>query len=105
MYLSLRNKTEDIERALAAGDIRWARMAALELGVRLSHTTTSPPLQATCEGQADAEDQSTEEALSAFGEDLERLLGFLKKNEAAHASEVAQQLFLLLDTLDHKGSQ
>ncbi|MCR6480896.1 hypothetical protein NU688_32395 [Variovorax sp. ZS18.2.2] len=108
MYWSLRNKTEDIDRALAACNTRWARMAALELGVRLSHTSSALRLQAGSMGpeeQADADDQPTEEILFIFEQELERLLDLLKENQAAGASEVVQKLFLLLDALDHKGGQ
>ena len=104
-YWSLRNKTEDVERALARGNNAWARMAAYELGIRLSHTTTALQLQVDNmgrEGQADTDDQSIEKVLSQFGQELDRLLDFLKANQASRAAEVVQLLFKTLDALDRK---
>lgn len=107
MYWSLRNKTEDVERALAQGDLRWARLAALELGVRLS-TTAAPPLQdvgADSETRGNFGDLCADEVLSMFARELQRLVAFLKQDDPARAGEVVHLLFKHLDTLDGKGGR
>ncbi len=107
VYWSLRNKTEDVERALAQGDLRRARLAALELGVRLS-TTAPPPLQdggADSETRADADGTCADKVLSMFARELQRLVSFLKQGDPARAAEVVQLLFKHLDTLDGKGER
>lgn len=107
MYWSLRNKTEDVQRASSRGDLRWARLAAFELGVRLS-TTAVPPLHAgntDFQARADGIDQCVDAVLATFGQELSRLVAFLKIDEPARAAEVVQLLFKHLDTLDGKGEQ
>ena len=107
MYWSLRNKTEDVDRALAQGDLRWARLAALELGLRLS-TTAAPPLQdggADFETRADADGPFADKILSMFARELQRLVAFLKQDDPARAAGVVQLLFKHLDTLDGKGER
>lgn len=107
MYWSLRNKTEDVERALTQGDLRAARLAALELGVRLS-TTAAPPLQdggADFETRADADGSCADKILSMFARELQRLVAFLKQDDPARAGEVVHLLFKHLATLDGKGER
>lgn len=107
MYWSLRNKTEDVQRALSRGDLRWARLAAFELGVRLS-TTAVPPLHAgntDFQARADVIDQCVDAVLSMFGQELSRLVAFLKEDEPARAAEAVQMLFNHLDMLDKKGDR
>lgn len=107
MYRSLRNKTADVERALAQGDLRWARLAALELGVRLS-TTAVPPLQdggADFETRADPDGPCADKVLSMFARELQRLVAFLKQDDPAHAGEVVHLLLKHFDTLDGKGDR
>lgn len=102
-YWSLRNKTEDIERALARGDSASARLAAHELGVRLSHTVTAArehTESTSAEGQASSGEQPIERALSRFGAELDRLIALLKAKQASRAVEVVQLMFLRLDDLD-----
>ena len=103
MYWSLRNKTEDVERALVQSDSQRARMAALELGVRFS-TTAASPSQAgeVAFGRRGNSDLGAVKVLSMFGQELSRLLAFLKQHEPAHAAEVVQLLINHLDTLDKK---
>lgn len=107
MYWSLRNKTEDIQRALSREDSRWAQLAAFELGVRLSTTAVPPPNAGSSDFQtrADADEQCDVTVLSMFGKELLRLVAFLKKDEPARAAEVVQLLFEHLDTLDRKGDR
>lgn len=106
-YWSLRNKTEDVERALAQGDLRWARLAALELGLRIS-TTAAPPLQ---DGGADSETRGNvggpcaDKVLSMFARELQRLVAFLKQDDPPRAAEVVQLLFKHLDALDGMGER
>ena len=107
MYWSLRNKTEDVDRALAQGDPRWARLAALELGVRLS-TTAAPPSQergSDSETQVDADGPCADKVLSMFALELQRLVDFLKQDDPARAAGMVQLLFKHLDTLDGKGGR
>ncbi len=107
MYWSLRNKTEDVERALAQGDLRWARWAALELGVRLS-TTAAPPLQdggADSETRAVAHGPCADNVLSMFARELQRLVAFLKQDDPTRVADVVRLLFKHLDTLDGKGGR
>ena len=107
VYWSLRNKTEDVQRALARGDLRWARLAASELGVRLS-TAAVPPLHAGSaapQTPPDANDQYVDAVLATFGKELSRLVAFLKQDAPAPAAEVVELLFELLDTLDQKGGR
>lgn len=107
MYWSLRNKTEDVQRALAREDSRWARLAALELRVRLSSTVVSPlhAGDADFQARADVIDQCVDAVLATFGQELSRLVDFLKIDEPERAAEVVQRLFKHLDTLDEKGDR
>jgi hypothetical protein len=76
MYWSLRNKTEDVERALAQGDLRWARLAALELGVRLS-TTAAPPSQergSDSDTRVCSDGPCADNVLLMFARELQRLV-------------------------------
>lgn len=64
-YWSLRNKAEDIDRALGRGDSASARLAAYELGVRFSHTVTAArehKESRSAEGQASSGEQPIERA-------------------------------------------
>lgn len=38
---SIRNKLEDVQRALESGNVTWARMAAMELDMRLQHAESA----------------------------------------------------------------
>lgn len=102
-FWSLRNKTEDIERALARGNSTLARLAAYELGVRLSHTLTA--LRELAEsrsagGQASSEEQAIERVLSRFGAKLDRSIGFLEAQQLRLAAEAMHSMLRLLDDLD-----
>ncbi|APW39536.1 hypothetical protein RD110_21880 [Rhodoferax koreense] len=99
---SLRNKLEDIERALTQGSNVSARMAAHELSIRLCHTTTA--LQLEAEGMNCAEPSMTDGQarlglLSRFGVELDRLIGSLRDNQPSRAAEATQLLFGLLAAL------
>lgn len=107
-YWSLRNKTEEVGRALAQRNNAWARMAAFELGIRLSHTITALQLQAGSSGHKEkptTDDPSIEKGLAQLVQELDRLRTFLQENQEERATEVVQLLFELLDTLDHKGGR
>ena len=103
VYWSLRNKLEDVERALTQGQNASARMAGHELGIRLSHLTNV--LQLQTEGAALAtptkqDDWSFQEAHTRFEDMLDLLLSLLKDKQHSRAVEVVQQMCELLDVLD-----
>lgn len=106
-YWSLRNKAEDIERALTRGDNASARLAAHELGIRFSHTVTAAREHAesrNAEGQENSGERAIERVLSLFGAELDRLIALLKTKQVSLAAEVVQLMFLLLDDLDRDAS-
>lgn len=106
-YWSLRNKAEDIERALTRGESVSARLAAYELGVRFSHTVTAAREHAesrSAEGQATSGERAIERLLSLFGAELDRLIALLKTKQVSLAAEVVQLMFLRLDDLDRDAS-
>lgn len=102
-FWSLRNKTEDVARALKSGDNASARMAAYELGMRLPRTTTT--LQANGLDQvrqAEAGATSIESLLARFEQEQSRLIALPKNDQALIAAEVVSLLFGILDALDKK---
>ena len=90
----MRNEAQDLQRALALGDLRWARLVAIELEVCLS-TTRVPQEQTTnpdAEAGKDTDGQRASDVFSILEQDLARAYALLKDNEPARVAEVVARL-------------
>lgn len=102
-YWSLRNKLEDVGRALAKSDSARARMATYELGMRLGPTMSTLQSQtgsAGREAHPATSDWSTLSLIRQVGIGVNQLHNHLKAMHLELAADVVKRLFELLDSLD-----